>query len=144
MHASRPDAATSQGQGGRPASLDCGVGDAELERRVADVEASLAQLQSALRGQDAAALEDASNRLRLAMAGSVEGFRMAARRAPVPTAMRERLARASARIAAQREALARATASLDRAIEVLLPQSPSGYGASGRTERRGTQGWIQA
>jgi hypothetical protein len=51
--------------------------------------------------------------------------------------MRRRLARASAQVASQRETLARATAALDRAIDVLMPESaPVGglYGARGLPE----------
>ena len=116
----------------------------ELEGSVARVEACLGDLQTSLRAQDVAALEAASNQLRLALASSVDTFRRAARSQAVPSAMRQRLAAASATIAAQREALARATSSLDRAIDVLLPDAAASYAASGRSARAGSSGWVSA
>lgn len=116
----------------------------EIEGAVARVEACLSELQASLREQDSAALESASNQLRQALASSVDTFRRAARSQAVPAAMRRRLAAASATIAAQREALARATSSLDRAIDVLMPDAAASYAASGRSARAGSSGWVSA
>jgi hypothetical protein len=54
------------------------------------------------------------------------------------------LALASARVAAQRQALARATASLDRAIDVLLPERKPTYAASGLAARFKSVGAVSA
>jgi hypothetical protein len=47
-------------------------------------------------------------------------------------------------VAAQRQALARATASLDRAIDVLLPEHSTTYAASGMNSRLRSAGAISA
>jgi hypothetical protein len=47
-------------------------------------------------------------------------------------------------VAAQRQALARATASLDRAIDVLLPERSTTYAASGLNSRLKSAGALSA
>jgi hypothetical protein len=117
----------------------------ELDCAVGAVEKALADMQAALQGSDPSAVESACDRLRVTLSGSVAVFREAARHQQViPAPMKQRLAGASARIAAQREALARATTALDRAIDVLLPENPSGYAATGHAARRGSSGWVSA
>ena len=72
-----------------------------------------------------------------ALAAAIQDFRRAAMAGGVPPQLRQRLVSASGQVAAQREALARATASLDRAIDVLLPDTgtPTVYEADGGTAR---------
>jgi hypothetical protein len=74
----------------------------------------------------------------------VAHFRAAAQRGALPSPLRDRLALASARVAAQRQALARATASLDRAIDVLLPERSTTYAASGLNSRLKSAGALSA
>ncbi|MBA4176810.1 MAG: hypothetical protein C0505_09645 [Leptothrix sp. (in: Bacteria)] len=116
----------------------------ELERPLQAVEDCLAALGVALTRQDAQAVDEVAARLHAALAAAVDHFARAARSGGVPPLLRQRLATASGQVAAQREALARATASLDRAMDVLLPQrvAPSAglYGAYGNVDRSGTSG----
>lgn len=117
----------------------------DLEVPVFGVEQQLAELQEALRQNDPQALENAANALHRCLAQAVDSFRMTTRNGgQVPRPVRQRLAVASARVAAQRDALARATASLDRAIDVLMP-APSGvYEASGNPARLRSSGYATA
>jgi hypothetical protein len=116
----------------------------DLEAPLSRVEGQLAALTVALRSDDAVALEKAAADLHRALASAVDQFRQAARRGGVPSPMRQRLAVASAQVAAQRESLARATASLDRAIDVLLPPAMQTYGAGGHALRASSTGAVQA
>lgn len=119
---------------------------AELEPPLSALEESLAALGQALCSNDAQAIEAQASALHRALARAVAQFAQAARAGSVPPTLRHRLALAGGRVAAQREALARATASLDRAIDVLLPDDavPSLYGASGNASRRTPGGRLQA
>lgn len=110
---------------------------AELEPRLAAVEARLASLSSALTAADARSIEVEATELHRALATAVDHFARAARSGGVPAGLRQRLAIATAQVAAQREALARATAALDRAIDVLLPSANGNviYGAGGHADR---------
>jgi ABC-type transporter Mla subunit MlaD len=121
----------------RPVNID-------LEAPVQQVEKHLADLHEALRGGDPAALECSAASLHRALSGAVEHFRAAAHLGVIPPPLRQRLALASARVAAQREALARATASLDRAIDVLLPARAPTYGATGQGARQSYSGSVIA
>lgn len=118
--------------------------DSTLESTVALVEQRLAALSDALRLRDAAAVEAQADALHRALAQAVASVVHANRHGGVPQPMRLRLRDASAQVARQRESLARATASLDRAIDLLMPdaQPAAGralYAASGRSAspRRG-------
>lgn len=117
---------------------------AELELPLQEVEDSLAALGQALNRQDAQNIDLVAARLHAALAAAVDHFGRAARSGGVPLALRQRLAAASGQVAAQREALARATASLDRALDVLMPQRQGAgaglYGAHGGADRSGTGG----
>ncbi len=106
---------------------------AELEGPLSAVERGLAGLADAMCRGDAPGIDAQAAELQRALAEAVTHFARAAREGGVPPQLRQRLALASGRVAAQREALARATASLDRAIEVLLPDHPlhQVYGPSG-------------
>jgi len=116
-----------------------------LETSLADVESRLLALGAALRARDAAAIDLHAGELHQALAEAVDQFSRAARSGPVPSALRNRLARASGQVAAQRESLARATAALDRAIDVLLPRdSGSLYSSWGATDRSLLGGAIRA
>jgi hypothetical protein len=109
-----------------------------LEPLLAQVEQRLAALGEALRQHNAEAIESEAAGLHRALAEAVHRFAVAARRGGVAPELRQRLAQASAQVAAQRESLARATAALDRAIDVLMPgHSPGGstYSAAGGAER---------
>jgi len=117
---------------------------ADLEAPVLLVEQHLSELHQALQADDTQALEFAASALHRSLAGAVEHFHAAARSGTLPAPLRDRLAVASARVAAQRQALARATASLDRAIDVLLPESKAMYAASGLAARLKSAGAISA
>jgi ABC-type transporter Mla subunit MlaD len=97
----------------------------ELERSIADVEQLLSALADSLRGSNAQAIVQHADELHRALAVAVHRVAQAARSGGVPGALRRRLARVSAQIAAHRDALARAIEALDRAIDVLLPNTPS-------------------
>jgi hypothetical protein len=117
----------------------------ELEAPLARVEDRLGALTDALKADDPAALETAASELHRALSSAVDTFKVAARRGGVPAPMRQRLALASAQVAAQRESLARATAALDRAIDVLMPAPVvAGYGAGGHALRATTSGAMTA
>lgn len=116
----------------------------ELEAPLSRLEHSLDELTEALRRDDAQGLEEAADELQQALTAAVDRFRLAARRGGVPVPMKQRLAMASAHVAAQRESLARATAALDRAIDVLLPPAHAAYGAAGHTLRQASTGYLQA
>ncbi len=100
----------------------------------------------ALRQQDAAAVDRVASELHAALSSAVDHFARAAQNGGVPAVLRHRLALAGGQVAAQREALARATASLDRAIDVLIPdQAPAQfYGAAGTANRGGPRGSLLA
>ena len=108
----------------------------DLEAPVLLVEQHLSELHEALRADDARALELAASALHRSLSGAVAHLRAAAQCGTLPSPLRDRLALASARVAAQRQALARATASLDRAIDLILPGSAPTYGATGRSASR--------
>ncbi len=119
----------------------------ELERPLAAVETQLSLLGDALRQQDLPAVDRAASDLHAALSAAVNHFVDAARSGGVPPLLRRRLAMAGGQVAAQREALARATASLDRAINVLIPDLPSGsglYSASGGNDRGAVAGGLLA
>jgi hypothetical protein len=116
----------------------------ELEQPLAHVEAQLHALALALRANDAPALEAAAAGLHESLSSAVERFRSAARRGDVPAPLRQRLAIASARVAAQRLSLARATAALDRAIEVLMPSDTPTYAAASASARIASTGALLA
>ena len=117
---------------------------AELEAPVLLVEQHLSDLHQALQADDTRALELAASALHRSLSGAVIHLREAAERGALPAPLRERLAVASARVAAQRQALARATASLDRAIDVLLPEHGTTYAASGLNSRLRSAGAVRA
>jgi ABC-type transporter Mla subunit MlaD len=117
---------------------------ADLEAPVLLVEQNLSELHQALQADDIQALEQAASALHRSLTGAVEHFRAAAQRGALPSPLRDRLALASARVAAQRQALARATASLDRAIDVLLPERKPTYAASGLAARFKSVGAVSA
>jgi hypothetical protein len=117
---------------------------AELELPLSLVEGQLAQLGAALRLNDPQALESAASGLHRALAAAIDHFRHAARSGGVPAPLRQRLATATAQVAAQRESLARATAALDRAIDVLIPGAPPTYSAAGAAARAASSGSLRA
>ena len=96
---------------------------AALEHAVASLEEGLATLGQALFARDPLNIESASDQLQRALSAALAEFQRAARDGHVPPELRRRLMRAGGDIAAQRDALSRAAASLDRAIDVLLPDS---------------------
>jgi hypothetical protein len=117
---------------------------AELEAPVLLVEQHLSDLNQALQVDDTRALELAASELHRSLSGAVAHLHAAAQRGTLPTPLRDRLAVVSARVAAQRQALARATASLDRAIDVLLPERSTTYAASGLNSRPKSAGAVSA
>lgn len=110
-----------------------------LPPQLAELEAALSLVQQALLQRDPALLE-----LHAAQVQGLLAQALASARSPgahLPAALRERLAKAGAQLAAQRQALGRATASLDRALDVLMPAEPVGlYAQSGRALRQRSSG----
>lgn len=110
-----------------------------LEQPLQAVEDNLAALGQALHHRDAAEVDRLAAALHTSLAAAVDHFSRAAKRGGVPQGLRRRLATASGQVAAQREALARATASLDRAIDVLMPDHAAApavlYSAAGGADR---------
>ena len=117
---------------------------ANLEPSVLRLEQALETLGRALCHNDPAALEAAAAALHKALHNAVSDFRRAAINGGVTPPLRQRLVAASGQVAAARLALARATASLDRAIDVLMPEHPSTsvYDASGAQPRSGYGGLL--
>ena len=122
---------------------------ADLEAPIAEVETALSSLGLALHQQDADAVVRAADTLHAALARAVAQVGRAAGNGGVPQPLRKRLAVAGGQVAAQREALARATASLDRAIDVLIPdfaKAPVGsfYSPGGLNDRPAGRGSLLA
>jgi hypothetical protein len=120
----------------------------DLESALVAVEARLAELGDALKQRDAEATEGASAALHRALSTAVDFAGQAARNGGMPPALRRRLAMAGGQVAALRESIARASVSLDKAIEILLPnaaptQSPV-YGAQGNPWRAASSGVAEA
>ena len=116
----------------------------ELEPCVARLELRLANLAGAICRADPLAIETEACELHKALAIAILEFNRAARSGGLPPELRHRLMNATGQVAAQREALARATAALDRAIDVLLPDSADGlYSLQGAPARAG-QGSLLA
>jgi hypothetical protein len=125
--------------------IDIAREDPDLSALLSAVEVRLAALGEALRRRDSAAIEAHAGELHGALARAVDRFAQAARQGAIAPELRQRLAVASARVAAQREALVRATAHLDRAIDVLLPrQSGTLYVAPGAPTRAASSGAASA
>lgn len=104
-----------------------------------ELEAALSLVQQALTQRDAGQLEQRAIDVQRLLAEALDQARHPG--TPLPLPLRDRLAKASAQMAAQRVHFARATAALDRAIEVLMPSEPTGlYGQSGRALRQRTSG----
>jgi hypothetical protein len=120
----------------------------ELESALTAVEAHLAELAEALKQHDANATEAASAALHKALTVAVGRSTAAARNGGMPPALRRRLAMAGGKVAALREAIARATVSLDKSIEILLPEAgtskASVYGAQGNPWRAASSGVAEA
>jgi hypothetical protein len=120
----------------------------DLESALAAVEARLAELGDALKLRDAEATEAASVALHRALSTAVDHSGQAARNGGMPPALRRRLAMAGGQVAALRESIARASVSLDKAIEILLPQAAPAqspvYGAQGNPWRAASSGVAEA
>jgi hypothetical protein len=120
---------TTGAAGGLPEAIDA-------------VETRLAMLSDALRENDGRGIDAAALDVQRALALTLDRFQRA--RAPLSPAMRQRLMRASAGVAAQRESLGRASASLDRAMNVLLPREAAVYNAQGATDAAKHSGVARA
>jgi len=121
----------------------------DLEAALTAVEARLAELADALKRHDADATEAASAALHRALTLAVDRSTQAARNGGMPPVLRRRLAMAGGQVAALREAIARATVSLDKSIEILLPEAAAGtqspvYGAQGNPWRAASSGVAEA
>lgn len=121
----------------------------DLESALTAVEACLADLAQALKNRDADSTEIASTALHRALLTAVDHSTRAARSGGMPPALRRRLAMAGGQVAALREAIARASASLDKSIEILLPEAgaakaATGYGAQGNPWRAASSGVAEA
>jgi ABC-type transporter Mla subunit MlaD len=117
------------------------AGDA-LELAISEVEGRLAGLALALREPGSRGVDTAATDLHRALAQALDRFNQ--NRSPISQALRQRLARASAQVAAHRDTLARATAALDRAIDVLLPRDSTVYDASGSAVHAAHTGVLKA
>ena len=129
-----------------PSSKAAPARQADLERALGAVERHLDALGVALGQSDTATMDTTAAALHRALASAIDDFSRAARAGQVPAPLRQRLSLAGAKVAAQREALARAMASLDRAVEVLMPERSANpvYAAHGGAERRHTSGESHA
>lgn len=118
----------------------------ELEAAVLRLEQQLAAMVTAMCRQDALAIELAAGGLHKALASALNESQRALRGGTVvPVPIKQRLVAASGQVAALRESLARATASLDRAIDVLLPNhAAQGLYDSHGSAVRTSQGTLQA
>lgn len=113
-----------------------------LEQAIGDVEGRLAALALALREPDSRGVDTTAAELQRALGLALDRFHQS--RTPLSQALRQRLARASAQVAAHRDTLARATASLDRAIDVLLQRDSTVYNASGTAAHAAHTGVLKA
>ncbi|MGM9490599.1 hypothetical protein [Ideonella sp. YS5] len=121
----------------------------DLEAALGAVESRLAELADALKRHDADATEAASTALHRSLILAVDRSTQAARNGGMPPALRRRLAMAGGQVAALREAIARATVSLDKSIEILLPEAAAAtpspvYGAQGNPWRAASSGVAEA
>lgn len=128
---------TSTGSGADHAANQAPGNPDGLEPLLGAVESRLEALGEALRRRDAQAIDTESSELHRALVHALDGFSAAARKGPVPTTLRSRLARASGQVVVHRECLARATAALDRAVDALMPRDAGGglYTAQGSGAR---------
>jgi uncharacterized protein YfaQ (DUF2300 family) len=117
---------------------------AMLEPSITLLEQRLSELAAAITGRDAGTIEGAAQSLQRALASSLADFQRAAREGGVPPQLRQRLILAGGQVATLREVMARATASLDRAIDVLLPEHTvhAVYGSWGGSVRQSQGGLI--
>ncbi|HEX6017218.1 MAG TPA: hypothetical protein VFZ28_03870 [Burkholderiaceae bacterium] len=122
------------------------AGGADLDAALLRVEQHLDGLQTALGARDMPGIEEHAAALHQALPRAVEGFAVAARSGVVPSTLRQRLGMVGAQVAAQRDAIARAATGLDRAIDVLMPDSNAMlYSHSGTAQpRRGSTSALQA
>ena len=102
---------------------------AELELPLTRVEGQLAQLCAALRLNDPQALETAASELHRALAAAIDHFRHAARSGGVPAPLRQRLATATAQVAAHGTA-AIAAYGVGVRLEFLMVPLAFGVGSS--------------
>ncbi len=105
------------------------------------LERALADVGTALRAQDLAALNEHGSTLQRELARLAEPLAQALRSSP-DLALRTRVAHLYAQAGAQRQAVARALAAQQRALEILLPASPpaqlySSIGGAAALPRRG-------
>lgn len=115
-----------------------------VHRRLEQIELRLRGLSDALRGTDAAALDEAAIALRKALGQAIGDLRPAVTDSGISATLRNRILLAEAEVTAQREALARATAALERAIGLLLPNTAAAYEASGSGQRPPSLGSVTA
>lgn len=118
-----------------------------LEPLLTRVESSLQGLGEALLRRDAASIDQQAAELHRALSLAVQGFASLPAGSEIPAPLKRRLALASAQVASQRECLARAASALDRAIDVLMPQSGGMvYSSSGavRTAYGSSPGGVRA
>ncbi len=115
-----------------------------LEPGVTLLEHRLAELSASIGQRDADGIERSAAALQRALASSIADFQRAARQGGVPPALRQRLILAGGQVATLREVVARAACSLDRAIDVLLPESTvlGVYSASGGSLRQSQGGLL--
>lgn len=118
-----------------------------LDEAVAQIEAQVAALGTALRERDASALESATQTLQRTLAASIQRFATVARSAGgVPLPLKRRIALINGQVIAQREQLARGSAALERAMGVLAAGAAhqATYGQGGQAERSASAGFISA
>jgi hypothetical protein len=104
---------------------------------ISELEAALAGVHQALVERDSLALELHSGAVQQRMSRLLA----LARQGQLKPAARQRLAQASALLAAQRVSLSRASSALDRALDILMPAESIGlYGQAGKTLKRRSSG----
>jgi hypothetical protein len=97
----------------------------ELETSLCAVEGKLTELTACLAAQNLSTMPLLADELTTALLEAVNQFAKAALKGPVSAKLRQRLIGVTGLVATHRDALASATAALDRAIDVLIPQSRS-------------------
>jgi hypothetical protein len=97
----------------------------ELEASLCAVEGKLTELTACLAAQNLSTMPLLADELTTALLEAVNQFAKAALKGPVSAKLRQRLICVTGLVATHRDALASATAALDRAIDVLIPQSRS-------------------
>jgi hypothetical protein len=119
----------------------------DIEGALAGIEAGLASLHQAVLTGETDGIDGEAAALQRALADWSSMMRNAHAGGGLAPGTRHTLAAASARLTARREALARASAATDRAMNILMadtPESRDVYSAQGMVSPRSSGGFAQA